>query len=143
MSCSPRARGVRSRGGAAFIESRLFTFERVTDLSLLLESGRLPIPIDLIQERTVGATLGDESLAKSLVAGLVGLGLVFLFMVLYYRMAGVVAAVALLSYAVLFLAIVKVLAISMTLSGVAATVLSIGMAVDANVPDFRAHEGRA
>ena len=123
-------------GGAAFIESRLFTFERVTDLSLLLESGRLPIPIKLIQERTVGATLGDESLAKSLVAGLVGLGLVLLFMVLYYRMAGVVAAVALLSYAVLFLAIVKVLAISMTLSGVAATVLSIGMAVDANILIF-------
>ena len=123
-------------GGAAYIESRLFTFERVTDLSLLLESGRLPIPIDLIQERTVGATLGDESLAKSLVAGLVGLGLVFLFMILYYRMAGVVAAVALLSYAVLFLAIVKVLAISMTLSGVAATVLSIGMAVDANILIF-------
>ena len=123
-------------GGAAYIESRLFTFERVTDLSLLLESGRLPIPIDLIQERTVGATLGDESLAKSLVAGLVGLGLVFLFMVLYYRMAGVVAAVALLTYAVLFLAIVKVLAISMTLSGVAAMVLSIGMAVDANILIF-------
>ena len=123
-------------GGAAFIESPFFTFERVTDLSLLLESGRLPIPIDLIQERTVGATLGDESLAKSLVAGLVGLGLVLLFMVLYYRMAGVVAALALASYAVLFLAIVKLLAISMTLSGVAAAVLSIGMAVDANILIF-------
>ena len=123
-------------GGAAFIESPLFTFERVTDLALLLESGRLPIPIKLIQERTVGATLGDESLAKSLVAGLVGLGLVLLFMVLYYRMAGVVAAVALLTYAVLFLTIVKLLAISMTLSGVAATVLSIGMAVDANILIF-------
>ena len=124
-------------GGAAFIESPLlFTFERVTDLSLLLESGRLPIPIKLIQERTVGATLGDESLAKSLVAGLVGLGLVLLFMVLYYRMAGVVAAVALVTYAVLFLAIVKALAISMTLSGVAAAVLSVGMAVDANILIF-------
>ena len=123
-------------GGAAFIESPLFTFERVTDLSLLLESGRLPIPITLIQERTVGATLGDESLAKSLVAGLVGLGLVLLFMVLYYRMAGVVAALALVTYAVLFLAIVKLLAISMTLSGVAAAVLSIGMAVDANILIF-------
>ena len=123
-------------GGAAYIESPLFTFERVTDLSLLLESGRLPIPITLIQERTVGATLGDESLAKSLIAGLVGLGLVLLFMVLYYRMAGVVAAVALLAYAVMFLAIVKLLAISMTLSGVAATVLSIGMAVDANILIF-------
>ena len=124
-------------GGAAFIESPLlFTFERVTDLSLLLEAGRLPIPIKLIEERTVGATLGDESLAKSLVAGLVGLGLVLLFMVLYYRMAGVVAAVALVTYAVLFLAIVKALAISMTLSGVAAAVLSIGMAVDANILIF-------
>ena len=123
-------------GGAAFIESPLFTFERVTDLSLLLESGRLPIPIKLIQERTVGATLGDESLAKSLIAGLVGLGLVLLFMVLYYRMAGVVAAVALATYAVLFLAIVKALAISMTLSGVAAAVLSVGMAVDANILIF-------
>ena len=123
-------------GGAAFIESPFFTFERVTDLSLLLESGRLPIPIELIQERTVGATLGDESLAKSLIAGLVGLGLVLLFMVLYYRMAGVVAALALVTYAVLFLAIVKLLAISMTLSGVAAAVLSIGMAVDANILIF-------
>lgn len=123
-------------GGAAFIESPFFTFERVTDLSLLLESGVLPIPIELIQERTVGATLGDESLAKSLVAGLVGLGLVLLFMVLYYRMAGVVAALALVTYAVLFLAIVKLLAISMTLSGVAAAVLSIGMAVDANILIF-------
>ena len=123
-------------GGAAYIESPFFTFERVTDLSLLLESGRLPIPIELIQERTVGATLGDESLAKSLVAGLVGLGLVLLFMVLYYRMAGVVAALALVTYAVLFLAIVKLLAISMTLSGVAAAVLSIGMAVDANILIF-------
>ena len=123
-------------GGAAFIESPFFTFERVTDLSLLLESGVLPIPIELIQERTVGATLGDESLAKSLVAGLVGLGLVLLFMVLYYRMAGVVAALALVSYAVLFLGIVKLLAISMTLSGVAAAVLSIGMAVDANILIF-------
>ena len=123
-------------GGAAFIESPFFTFERVTDLSLLLESGVLPIPIKLIEERTVGATLGDESLAKSLVAGLVGLGLVLLFMVLYYRMAGVVAALALVSYAVLFLGIVKLLAISMTLSGVAAAVLSIGMAVDANILIF-------
>lgn len=123
-------------GGAAFIESRTFTFDRVSDLAMLLESGTLPVPIELIQERTVGASLGDESLAKSLVAGLVGLGLVLGFMVMYYRMAGVVAAVALLVYGILFLAIIKVLAISMTLSGVAAAVLSIGMAVDANILIF-------
>jgi len=123
-------------GGAAFIESPNFTFDRVSDLAMLLESGTLPVPIELIQERTVGASLGDESLAKSLVAGLVGLGLVLVFMVMYYRMAGVVAAVALLVYGTLFLAIIKVLAVSMTLSGVAATVLSIGMAVDANILIF-------
>jgi protein-export membrane protein SecD len=123
-------------GGAAFIESRNFTFDRVSDLAMLLESGTLPVPIELIQERTVGASLGDESLAKSLVAGLVGLGLVLGFMVMYYRMAGVVAAVALLVYGILFLAIIKVLAVSMTLSGVAAAVLSIGMAVDANILIF-------
>ena len=75
-------------------------------------------------------------MAKSLVAGLVGLGLVLGFMVMYYRMAGVVAAVALLVYGILFLAIIKVLAVSMTLSGVAAAVLSIGMAVDANILIF-------
>ena len=59
--------------GSAFIQGRDFTVQRVSDLALLLESGRLPVPIELIQERTVGASLGDESLAKSLVAGLVGL----------------------------------------------------------------------
>ena len=124
-------------GGAAFIENPgRFTFDRVSDLSLLLESGRLPVPIELIQERTVGASLGDESLRKSLVAGVVGLALVLLFMVLYYRVSGVVAAFALVIYAGMFLAIIKVLAISMTLSGVAAAVLSIGMAVDANILIF-------
>jgi protein-export membrane protein SecD len=123
-------------GGAAFIESQRFTFDRVRDLSLLLESGRLPVPIDLIQERTVGASLGDESLAKSLVAGIIGLALVLLFMVLYYRVPGVVAAVSLVIYGALFLAIIKLLAISMTLSGVAAAVLSMGMAVDANILIF-------
>ena len=103
---------------------------------LQLEGGRLPIPITLIQERGVDAILGADSLAKSVVAGMVGLALVFLFMTLYYRVPGLVASVALLLYATMVLAIFKLLPVTLTLSGVAATILSVGMAVDANVLIF-------
>ena len=89
--------------GAAYIEGGDFTYERVQDLALLLESGRLPLPINLIQERTVDAILGSDSLKRSLVAGLIGLGLILLFMILYYRMSGVIAAIALIIYAILLL----------------------------------------
>ncbi len=123
-------------GGAAFIEGRDFTFERVRDISLLLESGRLPIPIELIRERDVDAILGADSLAKSVVAGLVGLSLVLLFMVLYYRVPGIVAALALAIYASLVLAVFKIAPVTLELSGVAAAILSIGMAVDANILIF-------
>ncbi len=123
-------------GGVALIEGRDFTFDRVRDISLLLESGRLPVPIELIQERDVDAILGADSLAQSVRAGLVGLGLVLLFMVLYYRVPGLVAALALLIYAGLLLAIFKVLPVTLTLSGVAAAILSVGMAVDANILIF-------
>jgi protein-export membrane protein SecD len=123
-------------GGAAFIEGRDFTFDRVRDISLLLESGRLPVPIELIQERDVDAILGADSLAKSVVAGLVGLALVLLFMVLYYRAPGVVAAVSLVIYATLLLAVFKIIGLTLELSGVAAAILSIGMAVDANILIF-------
>ena len=122
--------------GAAFIEGRDFTFERSRDIALLLESGRLPIPIELIRERDVDAILGADSLAKSVVAGLVGLGLVLLFMSLYYRVPGFVAALALMIYAALVLAIFKLAPVTLELSGVAAAILSIGMAVDANILIF-------
>lgn len=123
-------------GGAAFIEGRGFTFEYVRDTSLLLESGRLDIPIELIQERTVDAILGADSLARSALAGMVGLALVLLFMILYYRVAGIVAALALIIYGAILLAIFKVVPVTLTLSGVAAAILSIGMAVDANILIF-------
>ena len=123
-------------GGAAFIEGRDFTFERVRDIALLLESGRLPIPIELNKERSVDAILGADSLAKSVVAGLVGLGLVLLFMAMYYRLPGVVAAAALMIYAALVLAVLKMMPVTLTLPGVAAAILSIGMAVDANILIF-------
>jgi preprotein translocase subunit SecD len=124
------------RGGSAFIEGRDFTFERVRDISLLLESGRLPVPIELIRERDVDAILGADSLARSVAAGLVGLGLVLLFMVVYYRAPGVVAAVALIIYASLVLSVFKLFPVTLELSGVAAAILSIGMAVDANILIF-------
>ena len=123
--------------GTAIIEGRQdFTIERVRNLALLLEAGRLPVPIKLIQERGVDAILGADSLAKSVVAGSIGLALVLVFMVLYYRLPGLVAAVALLIYVSIVLAIFKIVPVTLTLSGVAAVILSIGMAVDANILIF-------
>ena len=123
-------------GGNAFISGRDFTIERVKDIALLLESGRLPIPIELILEKDVDAILGSDSLAKSVRAGVVGLALVFMFMLLYYRMPGLIAALALLIYALMLIAIFKMLPVTLTLSGVAAAILSVGMAVDANILIF-------
>jgi preprotein translocase subunit SecD len=94
------------------------------------------VPIELIQERDVDAILGADSLRKSVIAGLAGLGLVLAFMVLYYRVPGIVASVALLVYAAMVLALFKLMPITMTLSGIAAIILSIGMAVDANILIF-------
>ena len=122
-------------GGTAFIQGG-FTFERASDVALLLEAGRLPLPIELIKEQSVDAILGADSLRKSVVAGLIGLGLILLFMVLYYRAPGVIAAAALIIYTSLLLAIFKILPVTLTLSGVAAVILSIGMAVDANILIF-------
>ena len=122
--------------GVAFIQGRDFTFERVSEISLLLEGGRLPIPITLIQERDIDAILGADSLAKSVVAGVVGLALVLVFMILYYRIPGIVASVALVIYGILLLSVFKILPVTLTLSGVAAVILSIGMAVDANILIF-------
>ena len=118
------------------ISGQDFTVERVRDLALLLESGRLPIPIELIQERDVDAILGEDSLAKSVVAGFIGLGLVLVFMTLYYRLPGLIASVTLVLYSGMVLAIFKIMPVTLTLSGVAAAILSIGMAVDANILIF-------
>ena len=131
---SPEVRSAIT-AGTAIIEGN-FTIERVQDLALLLEGGRLPVPIELIQERDVDAILGADSLAKSVVAGIVGLALVLTFMILYYRLPGLAAAVALIIYSALVLAVFKILPVTLTLSGVAALILSIGMAVDANILIF-------
>lgn len=113
-----------------------FTKDEARTLVNQLESGRLPVPLKLIQENDVDALLGSESLRNSLIAGLVGLGLVMAFMMVYYRMAGVVATVALLFYAVIVLSVFKLIPITLTLSHIGGFILSIGMAVDANVLIF-------
>ena len=123
-------------GGRAFIQGPDFTIDRVQTIAIQLESGRLQVPLTLIQEQDVDATLGKDSLEKSVVAGLIGLGLVLLFMALYYRLPGVMACIALIIYAVVILAILKLWPITLTLGGIAAFILSIGMAVDANILIF-------
>ncbi|MBK15687.1 MAG: protein translocase subunit SecD [Chloroflexi bacterium] len=123
-------------GGSAYIDGYDFTVQRVRDISLLLESGRLPVPIKLITERAIDATLGIDSLSKSASAGLLGILLVLLFMIMYYRIPGFIAALALILYSVMLLSIFKLLPVTLTLSGVAAGILSIGMAVDANILIF-------
>ena len=123
-------------GGSAYIDGYDFTVQRVRDISLLLESGRLPVPIKLITERAIDATLGIDSLSKSASAGLLGILLVLLFMIMYYRIPGIVAALALVLYSAMLLSIFKLIPVTLTLSGVAAGILSIGMAVDANILIF-------
>ena len=113
-----------------------FTREEARTLAIQLESGRLPVPLNIIQESDVAALLGSESLKQSLFAGLVGLGLVMIFMVAYYRMAGIVAAVSLVVYALLVLAVFKLVPVTLTLSHIGGFILSVGMAVDANVLIF-------
>lgn len=133
---APVAREAITGGRAVISGAADFTTERVRTISIQLESGRLPVPVQVIQEQGVDATLGQDSLKKSLVAGYVGLGLVMLFMVLYYRLPGVLASFALLIYVALVLAVFKLIPITLSIAGVAGLVLSIGMAVDANVLIF-------
>lgn len=132
---APVAREVIT-GGRAVISGGDFTTERVRTISIQLESGRLPVPIQVIQEQDVDATLGADSLRRSLIAGYVGLGLVALFMLMYYKLPGLLASVALIIYVAIVLAIFKLIPVVMTLAGIAGFVLSIGMAVDANVLIF-------
>ena len=113
-----------------------FTAKSAQELSLLLNSGALPVPLEVIQSSRVEPTLGQESVQRSVVAGAIGLFLVALFMVAYYRLPGVIAVIALLYYTALTYAIFRLVPVTLTLAGVAGFILSIGMAVDANVLTF-------
>jgi preprotein translocase subunit SecD len=110
--------------------------EQVTDLSLQLKSGALAVPLEVVQSRTVGPTLGEDSIDKSIIAGIVGLTLVALMMILYYRLPGALSVVALLIYASITFALFKLIPVTLTLAGIAGFILSIGMAVDANILIF-------
>ena len=113
-----------------------FSIEEAKMLVQRLNAGALPVPISLISQQTVGASLGKDSIEKSLIAGLTGLILLILFMIIYYRLQGVVSVFALILYSLIVLSIFKFIPITLTLSGVAGFILSIGMAVDANVLIF-------
>ncbi len=122
-------------GGKAQITGR-FTLAEAKQMVARFNAGALPAPIRLISQQTVGATLGADSLRKTLTAGLLGMALVIIFMVLYYHASGIIAAFALIIYTILTLAVFKLVGITMTLSGITGFILSIGMAVDANVLIF-------
>jgi preprotein translocase subunit SecD len=113
-----------------------FTLEEARNLVIQLNAGALPIPVSIEEERTVDATLGADSVRKSVFAGEIALLIVAAFMILYYRMLGVIAVGALLVYTLTLLAIFKLIPVTLTLAGIAGFILSIGMAVDANVLIF-------
>jgi len=113
-----------------------FTDESAQNLSIQLRYGALPVPLKVVQTETIGPTLGEDSLDKSLVAGIIGLSVVMLFMALYYRLPGIIADLALLLYALVTLALFRWIPVTLTLPGIAGFVLSIGVAVDANVLIF-------
>lgn len=113
-----------------------FTVQTANDLAVQLRYGSLPIPLKVATSQTIGPTLGQDSLQKSLIAGIIGVSIVMIYMALYYRLPGIVADLALLVYALLSLAIFKFIPITLTLPGIAGFVLSIGVAVDANILIF-------
>lgn len=113
-----------------------FTLEEAKQLVRNLNSGALPVPIELIGQTVIGPSLGQTAISKSLLAGTVGLAAVMVWMIFYYRLPGIVASLALIIYATLFLAIIKLMPITLTLAGIAGLIMSIGMAVDANVLIF-------
>jgi preprotein translocase subunit SecD len=134
-SVGPEFRAAGITGGAASITGN-FTAEEARELEVQLRGGSLPLPVKIIEVRTVGPTLGAENVRTSLVAALSGLALVAVFMVLVYRLAGVVAVLALSLYALFNLAIYALIPVTLTLPGIAGFILSLGMAVDANVLIF-------
>ena len=113
-----------------------FAYEEAKKMVDLLNAGALPVPAKIIEENTVGPTLGADSIEKSKFAGMLGIGLVMLFMILYYRVPGIIADIALAIYAVILFAIFKSVHVTLTLAGIAGFILSVGMAVDANILIF-------
>ncbi len=123
------------REGKAVVTGE-FTLQEAKDLAMRLNAGALPVPINLISQQNVGASLGKISIEKSLLAGVLGLLCIALFMIFYYRFLGALATCALLIYGLIVLALFKLIPVTLTLAGMAGFILSVGMAVDANVLIF-------
>jgi SecD/SecF fusion protein len=126
--------GIDGRTGAQI--SGGFSLQEAQDLANVLKTGALPITLKPISETKVSATLGKQALNEGLVAGAVGFGVVLLFLLLFYRVLGAIAGVALLTYAVLFFGLIKLIPITLTLPGIAGLVLTIGVAADSNIVIF-------
>jgi len=137
-------RGDDERSIAPIVQTTITSSGRITGLSLneatrlskQLNAGRLPVPLEIIYDQTVSPILGADFIDMSLTAGLIGIVLVMLFMTLYYRLPGLMASLALVFYGALVLALFKLIPVTLTLAGIGGFVLSIGMAVDANVLIF-------
>ena len=102
-------------------------------LALLLKSGALPVPVEIVEKRTIGPTLGADSIKKSQTAGIIGLVLVVLFVIVLYKLPGVIAGFSLVLYSVLLLSVMALIKATLTLPGILGVVLSIGMCVDSNI----------
>jgi SecD/SecF fusion protein len=126
--------GIDGRTGAQISGS--FTPQEANDLAEILRIGALPVDLTLISQSTVSATLGQEALDQGLTAGLIGLAIVLVFLIAYYRFLGVVAGLGLLVYAAFFLAMIKLIPITLTLPGIAGLILTIGVAADSNIVIF-------
>ncbi len=113
-----------------------FTFQEATDLALLLRSGALPTPLIVVEERTVGPDLGEDSIKSGLISLIVGFSLVILFMFLKYRIFGIIANTALIANLLMLIGVLTILEATLTLPGIAGIILTVGMAVDANVLIF-------
>ncbi|NMB13094.1 MAG: protein translocase subunit SecD, partial [Firmicutes bacterium] len=113
-----------------------FTIDEAKNLAVLLKAGSLPVPMEVMEIRNVGPILGQQSISRSLKAGIVGIILIYIYMLAYYRLPGLVANIALSIYVVIVLGAMALLRATLTLPGIAGFILSIGMAVDANVLIF-------
>ena len=113
-----------------------FEYNEAKEMVDLLNAGALPVGAEVIQEESVGPTLGQDSINKSKVAGIIGISVVMLFMILYYRVLGLISCFALIIYSLVNFAIFKLIPVTLTLTGIAGFILSIGMAIDANILIF-------
>jgi preprotein translocase subunit SecD len=131
---APRVNSAITKG-EGMIEGN-FTLESANNLAIQLRYGSLPIPLKVVESKVIGPTLGQDSLNKSMIAGIIGLSLVILFMAIFYRLPGLLADVAIIIYALITLTLFKLIPVTLTLPGIAGLLLSTGSALDANILIF-------